>query len=198
MITAYFNGTVTSEPSLDHSYDGENFYSFRLATERTSKVVDVVDCIVPECELNNLHLGDNCKVLGDIRTRNHFEAKSNKTRLIVYCFVRQIDEYAGVDSNFIKGDGYICNAPTYRQTPFGREISDFLLASQRERGHKSDYIPSITWGRNAKRISEVEIGKHISCEGRLQSRTYTKTYEDGSVEDRIAFEMSVSKFEIIE
>ena len=92
--------------------------------------------------------------------------------------------------------GYICKKPIYRQTPFGREISDLLLAVNRAY-NKSDYIPCIAWGRNARFCQELEVGTEVKVVGRVQSRNYEKKHEDGTVETRVAYEVSVGSLEVI-
>lgn len=47
-------------------------------------------------------------------------------------------------------------------------------------------------GRNAKYAGEYITGDKIQINGRLQSREYEKQLEDGTVEQRTAYEVSVS------
>ena len=84
-----------------------------------------------------------------------------------------------------------------RKTPLGREIADLLIAVNRSYG-KSDYIPSICWGRNARYASGFEVGSHVQIWGRIQSREYVKKLNEFEMEKRIAYEVSVSKIDYIE
>ena len=100
-------------------------------------------------------------------------------------------------TNQIFLDGYICKEPIYRKTPLGREIADLLIAVNRPYG-KSDYIPCIAWGRNARYASTFEVGGHIQIWGRVQSREYVKKINEEESEKHIAYEVSVSKLEYID
>ena len=127
-------------------------------------------------------------IRGEIRTRNYCD-ENKKTHCEVYVFVKETIEYGEYDDNKVTIDGFICKTAIYRETPLGREICDLLVASNRN-CRKSDYIPCIAWGRNAKRISSNGVGTKIHIDGRLQSRIYTK---DG--EDRTAYEVSITRSE---
>ena len=99
-------------------------------------------------------------------------------------------------SNEVVLNGYVCKKPIYRKTPFGREISDILLAVNRAY-NKSDYIPCIAWGRNARFCENMEVGTEVKVVGRVQSRTYEKKFEDGRIEQRVAYEVSIGSLEVI-
>ena len=105
------------------------------------------------------------------------------------------EEYTKPNQIFL--DGFICKKPVYRMTPLGREIADILLAVNRAYG-KSDYIPCICWGRNARYAGSLEVGGHIQLWGRIQSRQYQKRVSEDEVVNRVAYEISVSKIECIE
>ena len=148
-------------------------------------------------------------VKGQFRSYNSYE--SEKNRLILTVFAKDVkviseEEQSEEENEMTKKDvitnevvliGYICKKPIYRQTPFGREIADILLAVNRAY-NKSDYIPCIAWGRNARFCQNLEVGSQIKLVGRVQSRTYEKKHEDGSVETRVAYEVSVGSLEVIE
>ena len=139
------------------------------------------------------------KVKGQFRSYNRHEEQKN--RLVLSVFVRELEfideELDGAKTNSIFLDGYICKLPVYRKTPLGREIADLLLAVNRPYG-KSDYIPCICWGRNARYASAFEVGEHVQIIGRIQSRTYIKKLSDTLTEERTAYEVSVSKLECVE
>ena len=143
--------------------------------------------------------GEYLMVSGQFRSYNRHE--ETKNRLVLSVFAREIEfieeEPDGARTNHILLEGYMCKRPVYRKTPLGREIADLLIAVNRSYG-KSDYIPCIAWGRNAMFVSQLEMGTHIEINGRIQSRGYIKKYEDGTEEQRTAYEVSVSKINVLE
>lgn len=199
---AFISGTVYGFPVYSHSVYGEKFYTFDTEVERTSGNVDLLSVIASErtVDIDALCPGDIVSVRGEIRSYNLKCAE--KTRLVLNVFARsvQVLEHAETDengsNNSIYLDGYICKPPTYRETPMGRELSDAIVAVNRAYG-KSDYIPCIFWGRNARFASQLPVGSHVSLSGRFQSREYWKNIGDVT-EIRTAFELSVGSLEVIE
>ena len=182
-------GLVTEEPTFSHEVHGEKFYRFRLSSSRQSGYCDVLMCTVPEIIKNGINEGNMVKVLGEIRTRNVHE--DDKSHLEVTVFVKEVLLYEK-DENNVELDGFICKEPVYRETPFGRQITDLIVASNRERNYKSDYIPCIAWGRNAIRTSEFNVGTRVKVSGRLQSREYNRRLGDETYEVRTAYELSAA------
>ena len=187
-------GLVTEEPKFSHEVHGEKFYRFRLLSSRKSGNCDVLVCIVPEIIKNGINEGNMVKVFGEIRTRNVHE--DDKNHLEITVFVKEVLLYEE-DENNVELDGFICKEPTYRETPFGRQITDLMVASNREY-FKSDYIPCIAWGRNAIRASEFNVGTRVKVLGRLQSREYKKKIDDGTYEVRTAYELSSYMIDVVE
>lgn len=187
-------GLVTDEPTFSHEVHGEKFYRFRLLSSRQSGNCDVLVCIVPEIIKNGISEGNKVKVLGEIRTRNVHE--NDKNHLEITVFVKEVLSYEE-DENNVELYGFICKEPTYRVTPFGRQITDLIVASNREY-FKSDYIPCIAWGRNAIRASEFNVGTRVKVLGRLQSREYVKRLDDGTEETRVAYELSANRVDVVE
>ena len=194
-------GKIVSEKSYSHEIYGEKFYVFNLEVIRLSSTVDIIPITVSERLLTNLSLeiGKKVYVEGQFRSYNNYENERN--RLILTVFAKEIVEVEGEDekdevTNEVILIGYVCKKPIYRQTPFGREIADVLLAVNRAY-NKSDYIPSIAWGRNARFCQNMEVGTEVKITGRVQSRTYEKKFEDGSVETRVAYEVSIASMEIV-
>ena len=193
-------GTVSKEAVYSHETYGEKFYTVHIKSERISGTEDEIPVLISErmCNVKELCLGQSIGVVGQFRTFN--EHSGNKHRLVISVFARELyvldDEDAEIESNYIQLDGYLCKEPTYRKTPLGREISDFLLAVNRSYG-KSDYAPCIAWGRNARFTSCFEVGSHVKICGRIQSREYQKRLEDGDIETRTTYEVSVSKVELV-
>lgn len=194
-------GKVASEKRYSHEIYGEKFYIFNLEVVRLSSTVDIIPITVSERLLTsiNLELGNSLKVEGQFRSYNNYENEKNK--LILTVFAKEIkevnvEESKEETSNEVKLIGYICKKPIYRQTPFGREIADILLAVNRAY-NKSDYIPCIAWGRNARFCENMEVGTEVSLTGRVQSRIYEKKHEDGTVEERVAYEVSIASLEIV-
>ena len=197
-------GKVVSEQKYSHEIYGEKFYSFNLEVVRLSSNTDIIPITVSERLLTDLDLciGKIVEVEGQFRSYNNYENERN--RLILTVFAKEInnaefhEEYdKDVITNEVTLVGYVCKKPIYRQTPFGREIADLLLAVNRAY-NKSDYIPCIAWGRNARFCQKIEIGTEVKVVGRVQSRTYEKKYEDGTVENRVAYEVSIASMEISE
>ena len=182
---------------IKYAYEryGEKFYETKFISKRKSGNADIVDCIVPEILIDGFKSSENISLIGEIRTRNIIQDGA-KNKLCIYVFVKEISKYSGYDENSVSLEGFICKQAQYRETPLGRQISDFFIASNRH-SCRSDYIPCITWGRNAVRISELGVGTKINLRGRLQSRDYIKKLEDGTEEMRTAYELSVAFFEVI-
>ena len=194
-------GKIASEKSYSHEIYGEKFYVFNLEVIRLSSTVDIIPITVSERLLTNLELeiGKKVYVEGQFRSYNNYENERN--RLILTVFAKEVAEVEEQEedkeeiSNEVTLVGYICKKPIYRQTPFGREIADVLLAVNRAY-NKSDYIPCIAWGRNARFCQNMEVGTEVKLTGRVQSRIYEKKYEDGKVETRTAYEVSIASMEI--
>ncbi len=192
-------GKIVSEPEYSHEVYGEQFYNLFLDVNRKSDIADVIPLTISErlFDVSKECIGTVISVSGQLRSFNRHE--NSKNRLILSVFVRDIeiitDEYE--DENEIMLDGFICKDVVYRKTPLGREIADLLIAVNRSYG-KSDYIPCICWGRNARLASTFPVGTHVQFIGRIQSREYIKKYEDGTEEQRTAYEVSVSKIDVLE
>lgn len=216
MVTDYLEnnhlvlvGKVVSEKRFSHEIYGESFFVFDMEIPRLSKTSDIIPITVSERLITDIDLSIGQKVVveGQFRSYNSYENEKNK--LILTVFTKSIHvseediEEEDIEtrkkkvSNQVVLNGYICKKPIYRQTPFGREISDILLAVNRAY-NKSDYIPCIAWGRNAKFCENLEVGTFVKIIGRVQSRTYEKKYEDGTVETKVAYEVSVVSMEVIE
>lgn len=192
MNTILLRGTVASKIKFSHSSHGENFYEFRLKSERKSNKEDMISCLVPEIVLDKCLIKENEKieVQGEIRTI------SSKGHKHIYVFVQDAmcgDELNSLpDVNEVKMDAYICIQPNLRRTVrSNRMVCDVIAASNRQYG--SDYIPCVTWGRYATYVSKCNVGTHLEIVGRLQSREYQKQMDDGTVAVKTAFEVSVSK-----
>lgn len=200
-------GKVTGEKRYSHEIYGEKFYVFDLSIPRLSGNADIIPITVSERIVNDnmLAIGKKLLVKGQFRSYNSYENERN--RLILTVFAKDIveleeneeeNELAKKDqvTNEVVLIGYICKKPIYRQTPFGREIADLLLAVNRAY-NKSDYIPTIAWGRNARFCQNIEVGTQVKIIGRVQSRQYEKKHEDGTVETKTAYEVSVCSLEVI-
>ncbi len=192
-------GEIVSEFSFSHEIYGEGFYMVDILVPRLSESADLIPLMVSErlLDVKADYRGMNAKVSGQFRSYNRHEERKNK--LVLSVFVRDwefIDEVERSEmTNHIELDGYICKEPVYRKTPLGREIADILLAVNRPYG-KSDYIPCISWGRNARYANEFEVGSRCRVIGRIQSREYMKKLTEEQVEKRVAYEVSVSKLEV--
>lgn len=192
-------GEIEENFEWSHEVYGENFYTSRILVKRTSGVSDFVPIIVSErlIDVREDWKGECVAIEGQFRSCN--KSEEEKRRVLLSVFVRDIARLEGVffTNDSIELDGYICKEPVYRKTPLGREVADLLLAVNRPYG-KSDYIPCICWGRNARFAYSLETGTHLKIEGRIQSREYQKRISDTETETRTAYEVSVSKLEIVE
>ena len=194
-------GEIVSEFEFSHEVYGEGFYLVDISVSRLSYSVDYIPLMVSErlVDVTQSYIGETISVSGQFRSYNRHEEKKN--RLILSVFVRElefVDEIEDdIKSNQIYLDGYICKEPIYRKTPLGREIADLLVAVNRSYG-KSDYIPCICWGRNARYASSFEVGSHVEVYGRIQSREYIKKIGEEQTEKRVAYEVSVNKIEFLE
>ena len=194
-------GEVVSEFEFSHEVYGEGFYTVKISVSRLSNSVDIIPLLVSErlVDVNEDLRGMMIEATGQFRSHNSHEETRN--RLVLAIFVRELeflDVYdEEISTNQIFLDGYICKPPIYRKTPLGREIADLLIAVNRPYG-KSDYIPCIAWGRNARFASTFEVGGRIQIWGRVQSRDYVKKLNDDEIEKHTAYEVSVSKLEYIE
>ena len=209
-------GRVTSEKQFSHEIYGERFYSFDLSIPRLSGNADIIPVTVSERLITDdmMQIGTKLLIKGQFRSYNSYE--NEKNRLILTVFAKDIEKLEedvkesedgeeNSTNDFARKDtitnevvliGYICKKPIYRQTPFGREIADILLAVNRAY-NKSDYIPSIAWGRNARFCQNLAVGSEVKIVGRVQSRNYEKKYEDGTVVKKVAYEVSVGSLEVI-
>ena len=194
-------GEIVSEFQFSHEVFGEGFYMVELAVNRLSNYSDYIPLMISErlIDTEQDYTGQLIRVSGQFRSYNRHEEKKN--RLVLSVFVRELEFLDEIDenekTNQIFLDGYICKEPIYRKTPLGREIADVLLAVNRSYG-KSDYIPCICWGRNARFASGFTVGSHIQIVGRVQSREYVKRIDEANVEHRVAYEVSVSKVDLLE
>ena len=195
----YLEGKVVSELEFSHEMFGEGFYSFNIEVMRLSDSVDLLNITISERLINgfDLSIGKEVIIEGQLRSYNKFMNGANK--LILTVFARNIEPCIekSKNPNEIYLDGFICKEPVYRTTPFVREIADVLLAVNRAY-NKSDYIPTIAWGRNSRFCQSLSVGDNIRVWGRLQSREYQKKISDTEVIKKIAYEVSISKMERVE
>ncbi|SHH90754.1 single-stranded DNA-binding protein [Sporanaerobacter acetigenes] len=197
-------GKIVSEKEFSHEMYGEGFYSFSLEVPRLSESVDILPVTISERLIVNMDIRKGRYVLveGQLRSYNRYIDNSNKLVLTVFArdiYMTEDDEELKEllkKPNEIYVDGYICKTPIYRTTPFGREITDLLVAVNRPY-NKSDYIPCIAWGRNARFCQRLLIGDHVRLWGRIQSREYQKKLNNGEIISRVAYEVSISKLEYI-
>ena len=190
----YLRGELDENMEFSHEIFGEKFFNAKLKINRLSESYDILPLTVSERLLQDIDIKSNNKVnvIGQLRSYN--KNIDNRNRLVLTVFVREIKqvEDENKDPNSIFLDGYICKEPIYRKTPLGREITDLLVAINRPY-NKSDYIPSIVWGRNAKFAKTLKVGDRIQMWGRVQSREYDKKVENGEAIKKVAYEVSISK-----
>lgn len=197
-------GKITSEKSFSHEVYGENFYNFNMEVPRLSDITDIIPVTVSERLLIDMpvEIGKEIIVEGQFRSYNTYE--DNRSRLVLTVFAKEIVEKVATDeeegkmsvTNEVTLTGFLCKPAVYRKTPFGREIADILLAVNRAY-NKSDYIPCIAWGRNARFCNNLPVGSAIKIVGRIQSRNYVKTLEDGTQLHKTAYEVSIGSMQLV-
>ena len=194
-------GEIVSDFSYSHEVYGEGFYMVEVSVHRLSSFVDYIPVMVSERLVNVQESAEGkcVYITGQFRSFNRHEEHKNRLVLSVFArefeLVEQFEEENAANQIFL--DGFICKPPVYRKTPLGREIADMLLAVNRPYS-KSDYIPYICWGRNARYASAFTVGGHVLLWGRIQSREYMKRIGENQSERRTAYEVSVSKLEYID
>ena len=191
-------GIISILPEISHEVFEEKFYKFFIQTKRLSELTDEIPIIISErlIDVNTLSLGEFVQIKGQVRSYNKLE--DGRSKLILYIFTKELEKIEDeklLTLNEVTFIGHICKKPIYRTTPFGREIADVLVAVNRTY-KKSDYIPSILWGRNAKFCETLDIGAQVKLIGRIQSRKYEKKLADGTIIPKVAYELSVSRFSV--
>lgn len=191
-------GKIVSEYTFSHEMYGEAFYTFNIEVSRLSEAIDTLPVMISERLIDKslFKIGTLIEINGQIRSYNN--VVDNKNHLVLTVFAKEIifNLDFNKNPNQVCLNGYVCKPPVYRKTPFGREIADVLLAVNRSY-NKSDYIPCIIWGRNAKFANSLEVGNNLKICGRMQSRNYQKKLEDGEILEKTAYEVSVSKLEVL-
>lgn len=187
----FLSGTVVSEPVFSHETFGEGFYEVMLSIPRLSEHVDILPVTVSEKLIKNFEVGKSVSLKGQLRSYNKQE--DEKSKLILSVFARELtDVDESMNPNIIEISGFVCKPPVFRTTPFKREICDVLIAVNRAY-NKSDYLPCIAWGRNARFLKDAMVGSKIDIVGRIQSREYQKKLDSGEVETKTAYEISVGR-----
>ncbi len=191
-------GRVSEGTSFSHEIYGESFYKFMIKIPRLSDTCDEITVTVSERLLDGVSLEEDSfvRITGQFRSYNNYTESGNKLVLTVFARAIENCDETSDSPNQIYLNGYLCKEPVYRTTPFGREIADMLLAVNRQYG-KSDYIPCITWGRNSKFANNLEVGTNLKIWGRIQSRIYKKKIDEENYIEKTAYEVSVSKMEVV-
>ena len=193
----YIAGTILNVPEYSHEVMGEEFYECTLSVKRLSGCCDLVPITISERLIKEYELEKGSKIAFSGQFRSYNKQQQDKNRLILAVFVREVLPYDETqNSNIVEINGYVCKEPVYRTTPFKREICDVLIAVNRSY-NKSDYLPCIAWGRNAKYVKDCKVGDNIKLAGRIQSRTYQKKISETETIEKMAFEISLSKIEKI-
>ncbi len=192
----FVSGEVLTEPKFSHEVYGENFFEFDLKVLRLSDSYDIIPVTISEKLLAEHNIGIGSMLCGNGQFRSYNKLEDNKSKLMLTVFLREILPYTVSENpNYIEITGYVCKEPVFRTTPFKREISDVLLAVNRSY-NKSDYLPCIAWGRNARFVKNFNVGDKVSVTGRIQSREYQKKINDEFV-TKTAYEVSLNKIELI-
>jgi single-stranded DNA-binding protein len=190
-------GEAVTEPEYSHTSHGEDYFRIPVKSLRMSGAEDVVNIIASRSLLSRytVRAGERICVTGELRSYNNNSGVGS--RLVITIFAQELTgDRWGEDENRLRLAGTLCRTPVYRHTPLGREIADLLLAVNRPYG-RSDYLPCIAWGKVAQRCRELDTGTGVRLQGRLQSRSYTKVLEAGSVK-RVAYEVSILTLELVD
>lgn len=198
---ALVSGVITTDFTFSHEIYAEKFYNFMLSVPRLSGTDDTVHVMVSERLLSgeDFNIGDHVDIEGQFRSYNSYE-QTGENRLVLTIFAKDIQKNTDEKNhnpNTLYLNGYICKAPVYRTTPFGREITDLLIAVNRSY-NKSDYIPVIAWGRNARYAKTLNVGDNVHIWGRIQSRNYQKRISETEIVTKTAYEVSVNRMELAE
>ena len=189
------SGTIAEEPRYSHQMYGEGFYESVLSVTRLSGQLDFIPFTISERLLSAIDRSDGAVVTFSGQLRSYNKLVDGKSKLLLTMFVREVLENDPErNPNTIDIVGYVCKEPVYRMTPFKREICDVLVAVNRAY-NKSDYLPCIAWGRNARFMRSIAVGTKIVANGRIQSRVYQKVLQDGASEERMAYEVSINRIE---
>ena len=189
----FISGEIVTEAEFSHEVYGEGFYEMNVLVKRLSGQGDILPVTISERLISDkdLKVGVTINAIGQFRSYN--KLVDGKSKLMLTVFVRELlDETPIKNPNSIVLSGYICKPPIYRTTPFNREIADILIAVNRSY-NKSDYIPCIAWGRNARFAKNLAVGERIAISGRIQSREYQKKVTDDDIKIMTAYEVSISK-----
>ena len=190
----FLNGVVVEKPVFSHETYGEGFYEVKLSVPRLSEHTDILPVTVSEKFLKEFSLGQEVALKGQFRSFN--KLMGEKSKLVLNVFAREIiEKNSSMNPNIIEITGYLCKPPIFRTTPFNREICDILVAVNRAY-NKSDYLPCIAWGRNARYIKDAPVGKKLEIVGRIQSREYQKKLDSGEIVTKTAYEISVGRINI--
>ena len=193
----YIAGTVVNQPKFSYEVFGEGFYEFDLEVKRLSDATDIIPVTVSERLLKEEDIKVGNKIAGTGQFRSYNKLVEDKSKLMLTVFIRELVPYdETINPNQIELTGFVCKEPIYRTTPFKREITDVLIAVNRSY-NKSDYLPCIAWGRNAKFVKNLSVGDKLNMVGRIQSRVYQKRVDD-QVFEKTAYEISLSKVYKIE
>ena len=188
----YLRGKIVSEPTLSHEVFDEKFYEFNLEVPRLSESFDTIPVTISEKLIDKrTKVGSEITIDGQFRSYN--KQQDGKSKLVLTVFVRDVLENdESINPNIIELKGFVCKEPVFRTTPFKREICDILIAVNRAY-NKSDYIPCIAWGRNARYVRDIKVGEAVSLVGRIQSREYQKRISDDEILTKTAYEISITK-----
>jgi len=194
---ALLSGRIACDPVFSHEVMGEGFYETKIEVKRLSDQTDVLPVTISERLMHDYSIEEGVEVCLSGQFRSYNIADEGKSRLVLSFFVRDVLPLSDENPNLIEIQGYVCKEPIYRTTPFNREICDMLIAVNRAY-NKSDYIPCIAWGRNARFAKTLPVGSRVNINGRMQSRVYQKQTESGDIVQKTAYEVSVSRIVVVQ
>lgn len=171
----HLSGVLTDNPVYGHEVFGEKFYYATLSVPRLSGAEDLLPITVSERLMDDTPLTIGSKLALDGQLRSYNKVIEGAGRLLITGFAQHlVDPDSDENPNQVQLTGALCKLPSYRTTPFGREIADLMLAVNRAYG-KSDYIPCITWGRTARFASHLKVGDKVTLLGQPSSPARTRS-----------------------
>ncbi len=192
---AVLSGIIVKEPEYSHDVMGEGFYETEIEVKRLSDQTDTIPVTISERLLSEGEVQKGAEVCFSGQFRSYNMNDDGRSRLVLSFFVREILPVSEENPNMIEICGYVCKESVYRTTPFNREICDMLIAVNRAY-NKSDYLPCIAWGRNARFAKNIPVGERVRISGRIQSRPYQKQLTSGDIITKIAYEVSIGRIAV--
>lgn len=193
--SAIIAGCVIDTPIYEFSIGDKSYYHMTISARRLSGVEDLVPCYIEDNKVAYISKFDYVEVTGYIRTK-HVMDSAGKNHTKVYIEVHEVNPYT-CDKNRVDFIAHKYSDIEVRLTPRGYRVCDTRVINNLP-NRIGNLIPILLWGKNTDRFADVLLNSVVGITGRFQSREYDKFYEDGTEEKKTAYEVSVTKFEVLE